>query len=293
MSATSSVFDRLTASHARLGGRLDVGRGRAVALWSNATDRVRYENTGHHTVSLYLVGGEESRRVDRGSVRGWPGALTVMPRGATSDWAIGGAFDFVHLYLDDAQLRHFAVATLDRDPSGLALAELTFHADPLMEESMRRLAGVCASGDVFAAEQEIAEVCHRLLTAPIHGGRSAVPIRGGLAPAVARRVIERMRASLDRPPSLEELAAEAGLSPFHFQRMFRLVHGLSPHAHLEALRVAEAKRLMRDGVGLAEVADACGFCHQSHFTRAFRAATGLTPGAWRRVAAIRRRAPDA
>jgi len=41
---------------------------------------------------------------------------------------------------------------------------------------------------------------------------------------------------------------------------------------------------MRAGVGLAEVASACGWSHQSHFTRAFRAATGLAPGAWRRAA---------
>ncbi|NLH79504.1 MAG: AraC family transcriptional regulator, partial [Phyllobacteriaceae bacterium] len=209
MSAASSVFDRLSVSRARLGGRLEVGRGRGVALWSNVVDRVRYENTGHHTISLYLSGGEESRRVDRGSVRGWPGALIVMPRGSTSDWAIGGAFDFVHLYLDDAQLRHFAVATLDRDPSGLALAELTFATDPVLAGGMRRLARSCRLGDVFAAEQEIVEVCHGLLTASVHGGRPAAPIRGGLSPAVARRVIERMRASLDRPPSLDELAAEA------------------------------------------------------------------------------------
>ena len=294
MSAALSVFDQLSRSRARLWNRLDVGRGRGAAIWSNEADRVRYDDTALHTLSLYLVGGEESRRIDRGAVRGWAGALTLMPVGSSSDWEIGGRFRFVHLYLDDARLRHFAEATLERDPARLSLADRTYWEDAELAAGMTRLAEVCAAGDTFAAEGVIAEICHRLLTAP-GSGLAARPVRGGLAPAVSRRVTARLRDRLDAPASLDDLAAEAGLSPFHFQRMFKASHGLSPRAWLEALRVEEAKRLMRAGVGLAEVASACGFAHQSHFTRAFRAATGSTPGVWRTAALadVRKTAPAA
>lgn len=283
MTAALSVFDQLSRSRARLWHRLDVGRGRGAAVWSNDADRVRYDDTALHTLSLYLVGGEESRRLDRGAVRGWAGALTLMPAGSSSDWDIGGCFRFVHLYLDDARLRHFAEATLDRDPARVSLADRTYWEDGELAAGMVALARVCEVGDAFAAEGVIAEICHRLLTAP-GAGTTARPVRGGLSPAVSRRVTARLREGLDRPVSLEDLAAEAGLSPFHFQRMFRASHGLSPRAFLEHLRVEEAKRLMRAGVGLAEVASACGFAHQSHLTRAFRAVTGTTPGAWRAAA---------
>jgi AraC family transcriptional regulator len=287
MSASSTpVFDQLARTHARLEARLEAGRGRGAAIWTHDVDRVSYEDTALHTVSLYLDHGEESRRLDRGAIRGHAGALCLMPQGSRSDWAIGGRFRFVHLYLDDARLRHFAAETLGRDPARVALPDLTYYEEPGLAAAMRGLARVCAAGDAFAAEAVIAEICHRLLTTPIHGGLADRPVRGGLSPAVSRRVIAMMAERLDRPPSLDELAAEAGLSPFHFQRMFRASHGLPPHAHLEAMRIDEAKRLMRAGDGLAEVASACGWCHQSAFTRSFRAATGLTPGAWRRAAGL-------
>jgi AraC family transcriptional regulator len=284
MSTPQTVFDRLRQSQARLEALLEAGRGRAAAIWSNDVDRVRYEDTALHTVSLYLDHGEESRRLDRGAIRGHAGALCLMPQGSWSDWAIGGRFRFVHLYLDDGRLRRFAAETLDRDPARVDLPDLTYYDEPVLAAAMRRLARSCRDDDVFAAEAVIAEICHRLLTAPVHGGLADRPIKGGLAPAVSRRAIERMRDRLDDPPTLDELAAEAGLSPFHFQRMFRASHGVSPHRWIEALRVEEAKRLMRAGDDLAEVAAACGWCHQSAFTRTFRAATGLTPGAWRTAA---------
>ncbi len=285
MTAHASVFDQLAAhTNARLCGRLDVGRGRGVAIWTNEADRVRYDETHLHTLSLYLFRGEESRRMDRGAIRGHEGALSLLPQGSRSEWDIGGRFGFVHLYLSDARLRHFAAETLDLEPATLALPDLTFYQDEALAADMRALAACCTTDDAFAAEAAIERICARLLAASGLGARAMPRLRGGLAPAVSRRVIERMRAHLDETPTLDELAALAGLSPFHFQRMFRASHGLSPHAFLEAVRVETARRLMRDGLGLAEVAAACGFCHQSHFTRVFRAATGQTPAEWRKRA---------
>lgn len=284
MSAHAPVFDQLSQSRARLLSHLDLGRGRAAAIWSNDADRVRYHDTRLHTLSLYLVGGEEIRRMDRAAMRGHPGALCLIPQGNSSDWAIGQDFRFVHLYLADERLRHFMAATLDREPAALDLPDRTYFDEPHLAAEMTDLAIACDRGDALAAEAATARACHRLLTLPAHGGRPERRIRGGLAPAASRRVLARMRDRLDAPPSLDDLAAEANLSPFHFQRMFRLSHGLTPAAYLEDLRVGEAKRLMRAGLTLAEIATACGWCHQSAFTRAFRAATGLTPGAWRAAA---------
>lgn len=283
MPSTLSVFDQLSRSRAHLHARLDLGRGCGVAIWSNDRDRVRYENTRLHTLSCYLLGGEESRRLDRGAIRGWPGALCLIPQGSGSDWGIGGASRFVHLYLADDRLRHFMSETLDREPNGLDLPDRTFFRAPEMAAAMARLAGTCDEGDAIGAAEIVEELCAGLVTDPELGGRGHRPLRGGLAPHVSRRVLEAMRADLRRTPSLDALAAIAGLSPFHFQRMFRVSHGASPAGHLEALRVEAAKRAMRAGVGLAETADACGWSSQSHFTRAFRIATGTTPGRWRRA----------
>lgn len=287
MPAAVPVFDQLRRSRAHLHAALDLGRGGSAAIWSNDIDRVHYHDTKLHTLSLYLAGGEESRRMDRGAIRGHPGALCLIPQGSSSEWALGGDFRFIHLYLDDNRLRHILAATLDREPGALALPDRTFFDDAPLAAAMLDVARSCADGDGFAGSEAVARVTHRLLTLPEHGGRADRPLRGGLAAATSRRVIARMRDALDDPPSLDDLAAEAHLSPFHFQRMFRLSHGLSPAAYLEDLRLREAERLMRAGRGLADIAAACGWCHQSAFTRAFRAATGMTPGAWRAAALTR------
>jgi AraC-like DNA-binding protein len=104
------------------------------------------------------------------------------------------------------------------------------------------------------------------------------------APAPARRhgAIARARRILDDPGdqriTLAELSAAAGLSPFHFIRTFRDVVGVTPHAYLNGVRVARARRMLGDGLPPAHVAQSCGFCDQSHLGRLFKAELGVTPG---------------
>lgn len=90
---------------------------------------------------------------------------------------------------------------------------------------------------------------------------------------------------IDRNVALDELAAAAGLSPFHLLRLFRAETGLPPHAWLTQARIARARDLLRAGMPLAEVATEVGFYDQAHFTRRFIAVTGLTPGQF--AAAVR------
>jgi AraC-like DNA-binding protein len=78
-------------------------------------------------------------------------------------------------------------------------------------------------------------------------------------------------------PSLEQLAAIAGLSPFHFSRLFRQAFGLPPHAYQNHLRIERAKELLKRGGSAAAIAYDLGFSDQSHFIRRFRRHVGVTP----------------
>jgi AraC-like DNA-binding protein len=109
------------------------------------------------------------------------------------------------------------------------------------------------------------------------------PARHGLDDVRLSRVLDYMQAHLGDPLGIEELAGIACLSPFHFTRMFRNSMGMPPYRYVAELRLERAKSLLvNGGESLVEIALATCFSSQSNFTRAFRQATGMTPGAYRR-----------
>ena len=106
--------------------------------------------------------------------------------------------------------------------------------------------------------------------------------RAGLVDRRIRRAVELMHARLDSDLPLEELAAAAYLSPFHFARLFKKLTGATPHAYLASLRAARAQALLAEtDLSITEVAARVGYASSSHFSKAFRRATGLTPRAFR------------
>lgn len=110
--------------------------------------------------------------------------------------------------------------------------------------------------------------------------RLRVPDRpDGLSGAALRRTVRFIQENLSQDLSIQRLAGVAGLSDFHFARMFKRSTGVSPHQYLLTCRIARAKELMLDpSLNLAEVALRAGFCDQGHLTRAFRRYVGTTPG---------------
>jgi AraC family transcriptional regulator len=102
-----------------------------------------------------------------------------------------------------------------------------------------------------------------------------------------RAVRDRLHDAADAPgaapPSLGALAAAAGVGPTCLAQAFRRAYGTSVGAYVRGLRLARARALLATGERpLSDVALACGFYDQSHFTRLFRRETGVTPAAYRR-----------
>jgi AraC-like DNA-binding protein len=106
-----------------------------------------------------------------------------------------------------------------------------------------------------------------------------------LEPELARLLpaVAYMRAEFARLPSLAEIARQVHLSPFHFHRRFSDLVGITPKHFLLDCQIELAQDELRaDEKSLSEIAKACGFSHQSHFTSRFKQATGLTPMQWRK-----------
>jgi AraC family transcriptional regulator len=84
---------------------------------------------------------------------------------------------------------------------------------------------------------------------------------------------------------LDSAAAQAGLSPFHFLRMFARVIGATPHQYLVRLRLRHAARLLADDSrSITDIAMDVGFADLSNFVRTFHRAAGVSPGNFRRAA---------
>ena len=99
--------------------------------------------------------------------------------------------------------------------------------------------------------------------------------------AVAEKQVRRVRERIDddfaAPLSLDELAAEVGLTKYHLERKFREHVGLPIHRYRKHVRVARALERLRAGHSLSDVAAAVGFCDQPHMNRVFRQTLGMTP----------------
>lgn len=85
--------------------------------------------------------------------------------------------------------------------------------------------------------------------------------------------------------AMADLEREFGMSRYAISRGFRRAFGVAPHRFVILRRLERAMDLIRGGTPLAEAAHAAGFADQSHLTRRFRAAHGMTPARWRALIA--------
>jgi len=101
--------------------------------------------------------------------------------------------------------------------------------------------------------------------------------------AAVQRAKAYLRARFYEPVSLDKLARETRLSPFHLARSFTEHFGLPPHAYQNHLRIERARVLLRAGVSATDVAVQVGFSDQSHFIRRFKQICRVTPGDYARA----------
>jgi AraC family transcriptional regulator len=119
---------------------------------------------------------------------------------------------------------------------------------------------------------------------PDHGKDRRRPLaRGTCLSSWAVKKLERfIDDNLERSLRLETMAPVVRLSCSHFARACKNTFGFTPRELVLRRRIERAVRLMREQTPLSQVAAACGFADQPHFSRLFRQAVGTPPGQWRR-----------
>ena len=100
---------------------------------------------------------------------------------------------------------------------------------------------------------------------------------------VMPRALAHIRARKGEHVSLDEVARLVHLSPSYFSRLFKSETGQTFSEYLQAVRIEHAKSMLKhEQYSLTQIAEQSGFFDQSHFIKAFKQATGVTPGLYRR-----------
>ncbi len=221
-----------------------------------------------------------------------PGQALVVPPESVSgptltSWSNG--FSFTGVMLTRAAVAEAARA-LDLDYAALEFRERFAHDDPLLEGLICALgveleAG--APGGRLYAEQLMQAVAVHLVAKHTAGDPKLKACRGGLPKVRLRRVEDYVRTHFGGEIALEDLAAEAGYSAYHFCREFGRATGETPFQYVTRLRMEEAARLLKAEPErlVVQVAFDVGYAGAGAFATAFKRHHGLTPTQYRRTAA--------
>lgn len=191
--------------------------------------------------------------------------------------------DTLEMYPDMELIRAVAVGKVELDPTlGRLSGQQQFRTDGVMLGLAHVLRQMCL-GLRSATPIEVSSIEH-MIAAHV-AGRPKHAAGGRLSAKALRRVVDHVEETLADPVTLDDMAAEACLSPFHFARLFRRSTGLSPHRYVLARKMEHAKnRLLTTNIPIAVVAASLGVDNLHHFRRQFRAQFGVQPSDLRRVA---------
>jgi AraC family transcriptional regulator len=219
------------------------------------------------------------------------GSISLVPAGSPALWRWSGRKDTLNIYLEPGLVARVAAAAFELDPARLTVPPLDGQDLPHLRAAMGAVDAEMTAGGIGGplAAESLANVLVVHLIRHLSAPRRPARGRDGALPrGRLRAVVEYIEEHLNAGPTLEQIAAVAHLSPYHFARQFKVATGLPPHQYVIARRVERAKQRLQAGTdrSLAEVAVDAGFSDQSVFCRHFKRLVGVTPGRFRTPARI-------
>lgn len=249
--------------------------------------RMHEHTNPFHDVNVSLSGKLQTERISatgrRVSSLGSKNNFCITPAGQQISARWNEPIDNMGISLAEDFVSTFALE------NGLAqkieFIEVYEQKDPLVQNiglSLLKNAETDNPAGQLYSDSLINTLVFHLLTNYTTAAFSQPAVTGGLSGYKLRLVTEFINEHLDKDLGLNEIAAVAELSPFHFSRAFRRSTGKTPQQYLMQQRVEHAKELLaRPELPLVEVGLRSGFKNQSHFTTLFRKYTRLTPRNWR------------
>lgn len=213
------------------------------------------------------------------------GDISITPAHIPGSFCAEGDDHYLHVQIPTEFLQSVAQEAMELDC--LEIVTEFRVRDPQLEQTLMLLRAELHKGGGWVGRLYIESLANVLAVNLLRGysttGRSVAVYEGGLSDFKMLQISQYIHAHLDQEIKLADLANVAGISQFHFSRLFKQSMGISPHQYLIQQRVERAKQLLKSSkLAIAEIALQCGFNSQSHLGKSFREATGMTPNDYRK-----------
>jgi AraC family transcriptional regulator len=246
--------------------------GVSIARWRRENDSEAYRQKpsrwSRYLLSLVLEPMQAQAWVEGKQI--WSGKISansvrIVHPDDERHWSSVGGFDLLHVMIP----RETIAAMIGAEPGTVRFTDPLYSRDEMLQQIGHQLLWVMGQQGSFV--RQIADgLAHTIVAYMLRRYALGRPctVDPGLRPMQIRRVTDLIASRLSDDISLEEMAAAAGMSRFHFSRQFRLAMGASPHRYAMTKRIERAKELLRNrSSNVLDVALSCGFKDASHFSR--------------------------
>ena len=245
-----------------------------VRRWSFASGAVDLPEDIHPHVELaWVASGSVSYRIGRRDLVGAAGQAIVVPVGVDHSERVSAGTEVCSIWLGRRTVEEVAAAmgqAVPRDGLHIRTTRVGSLCGLLAEEARAPGPGQTLAVNALAEALSVELVRHAARETPAPAG----------CDARIARAVEKVRSDFRDALSVDDLAAAAGLSRYHFSRMFGRQMGVSPYRFLLRTRVEHAAELLRNGrYSVTEAAFASGFSDLGRFRRAFKKLLGRLPSA--------------
>lgn len=218
-----------------------------------------------------------------------PWDFSILRPGYESTWRWNTSFRTMVLFLSSQRLASMASDVFDHQVDQVEVRESLQLQDSVIQHVVASLATELRGerpGATFYSEALLTQLCIHILRNHSEARLKAPRNRGALSAMQGRHVTDFIDDNLASDLSVGVLSKVAGISQYHFARLFRKRFGMPPHAYVQHKRVERAHQLLVHGdMALKEIVCATGFYDQSHLTKSFKKLYSMTPGEVRRSGA--------
>jgi AraC family transcriptional regulator len=215
------------------------------------------------------------------------GDISITPAGLPASYRTEGDDHYLQIQIPPQFLQQVAQEAIELDPNRIELVTEFRVRDPQIEQTLMLLRSELHKGGGWVGRLYVESLANVLAVNLLREYSTVQPrvslYEGGLGDRKILQISEYINAHIDQDIKLADLAKLAGISQFHFGRLFKQSMGISPHQYLLQQRVERAKQLLKSSeFAIADIALLCGFNSQSHLGKYFREVTGMTPSNYRK-----------